>query len=135
MNAKQVCVFLCLALLGGLISPLAATQPFWSMEPSTREIERADSLTGFNISKYVVNLQINDQTRYIQGSVTAFVDALQNLDGIDYELEGDSLHVASPQLSPTKMASSTSRSRCRREHSPPRSTTPGSPTAAPRPTT
>jgi len=93
MNAKQVCVFLCLALLGSLISPLAANQPFWSMEPSTREIERADSLTGFNISKYVVNLQINDQTRYIQGSVTSFVDALQNLDGIDYELEGDSLQV------------------------------------------
>lgn len=79
-------------LLGG-IGCLWGTQPFWSMEPSTREIARADSFTGFVISKYVINLAINDQTHFLDGSVTAHVFAQQDLSGIDYELEGDSLVV------------------------------------------
>jgi len=77
------------------VASLEATQPFWSLEPSTQEIVRADSMTGFLISKYVINLAINDQTQFIQGSVTAYVYAQQNLTGIDYELEGDSLSVNS----------------------------------------
>lgn len=76
-----------------LFSALEATQPFWSLEPSTREIARADSFTGFVISKYVIDLAINDQTHFIQGSVTAHVFAQQHLTGMDYELEGDSLTV------------------------------------------
>jgi len=72
---------------------LFATQPFWSMEPSTREIERADSLTGFDITKYTINLAINEQTHYISGSVVAEVTAEENLTGIDYRLTGGSLAV------------------------------------------
>lgn len=83
------------ALLAGWIGTAQATQPFWSMEPSTRQIDRADSLTGFVISKYSISLALNDQTHFIQGSVTADVYAQQTLTGMDYELEGDSLTVSS----------------------------------------
>ena len=73
---------------------LHGTQPFWSLEPSTRQIERADSLTGFDITKYVINLQIDTQSRFIDGMVEAQVTPLWGIDSISYELEGDSLFVS-----------------------------------------
>lgn len=91
-RCRQVIIFVLILWAGGL-SLLRATQPFWSLEPSTQIIERADSLTGFDITKYEVELAIDDQTEHIQGSVTAYVFAEENLDGIEYELEGDSLNV------------------------------------------
>jgi len=91
-RCRQVFIFVLIIWAGGL-SLLQANQPFWSMEPSTQVIERADSLTGFDVTKYVIDLQIDDQTEHIQGSVTAYVFAEEDLDGIDYELEGDSLNV------------------------------------------
>lgn len=93
MNRSLILKLAALLAAACLFSALEATQPFWSLEPSTREIARADSFTGFVISKYVIDLAINDQTHFIQGSVTAHVFAQQHLMGIDYELEGDSLTV------------------------------------------
>ncbi len=85
-------IALCICILG-IRNGLDATQPFWSMEPSTQYIERADSLTGFDITKYVIELAVNDQTHFISGAVTANVTAEENLSGIDYRLTGGSLSV------------------------------------------
>jgi len=85
---------LAIALLGAFaIHPLYATEPFWSMEPSTKSIDRADSLTGFDVLKYDINLAINDSTHYISGAVTAQVLAENDLSYMQYELEGGSLMV------------------------------------------
>lgn len=73
---------------------LEATQPFWSMEPSTRYIERADSLTGFDITKYTINLRVDDVSHFIQGTVIAEVTAEAPLTNIQYRLEGGSLSVS-----------------------------------------
>lgn len=72
---------------------LHATQPFWSMEPSTEVISRADSLTGFDITKYTINLSVNDQSQYISGQVIAEVTAEENLSSIEYRLMGGTLAV------------------------------------------
>ena len=83
---------LIILFVAGLVC-LHGTQPFWSTAPSTREIERADSLTGFDIVKYVINLEINPQTQFINGMVEAQVIPEWPLTSISYELEGDSLQV------------------------------------------
>ncbi len=72
---------------------LFATQPFWSMEPSTQTIERADSLTGFDILKYDIDLRVDDQTHFIEGWIEATVLAENTLYAMDYELTGGSLTV------------------------------------------
>jgi len=82
-----------LLLLVAAVSSLRATQPFWSMEPSLRQIERADSLTGFDITKYTINLYVNDATHYIEGMIQAEVTAEAPLSSIQYRLEGGSLAV------------------------------------------
>lgn len=74
------------------------------MEPSTREIDRADSLTGFDITKYVINLQIDTQTQYISGMVEAHVVPEWPLGSISYELEGDSLQVSQVLLNDVPVA-------------------------------
>lgn len=93
-----------LFLLAFLATGLNANQPFWSLEPSTREIERADSLTGFDISKYVINLEINTETQFINGMVEAQVTPEWPLDAIHYELESDSLQVYSVLLNDAQVA-------------------------------
>ncbi len=86
--------FTCLSfLLGFSFTVLFATQPFWSELPSTQTIERHDSLTGFDITKYDLSLSINDQTHYLNGVVEAQVTAESNLTGIDYNLMGGTLNV------------------------------------------
>jgi hypothetical protein len=85
-----VWIVLALALAAG---QAWGTQPFWSMEPSTREIDRADSLTGFDVTKYLIELQIDEETHFLSGRVTAWVTAEEDISGIDYELEGGSLAV------------------------------------------
>lgn len=87
-----VWITVCL-LLAGAALPLGATQPFWSLEPSEREIERADSLTGFDITKYVINLDIDTQTHFVEGLVQAFITPEGPISFIEYELVGDSLNV------------------------------------------
>lgn len=72
---------------------LWGTQPFWSMEPSTMEVSRADSLTGFDILKYDISLDIDDVSHYINGRVIATVLAEENLEEIQYRLTGGSLAV------------------------------------------
>ncbi len=95
MSGKHLpaCLSLLILLIG--LASLHATQPFWSLEPSTREIERADSLTGFDVTHYVINLRINEQTHVINGNVTAMVTAEEDLTSIEYELEGANLQVTS----------------------------------------
>lgn len=92
-NVISACCVTFVILIIVCIGELEATQPFWSMDPSTKVIERADSLTGFDITKYDIQLAIDDQTHYINGSITAIVLAEDNLNGIDYELTGGSLAV------------------------------------------
>lgn len=87
---------ICLVLLS--TAGLHATQPFWSMEPSTREISRADSLTGFDVIKYTIDLAINEQTHYVNGSVEAIVLAEENLSSLSYRLEGGTLAVTAVQV-------------------------------------
>ena len=97
MNRRH-CFFAVLSLTAALLFsalPLNATEPFWSLEPSTREIERADSLTGFDITHYVINLRINEQTHVINGNVSAMVTAEEDLTSMEYELEGANLQVTS----------------------------------------
>lgn len=76
------------------VTGLSATQPFWSTLPSTKTIERHDSLTGFDVTKYDLDLTINEITHYIQGNVLAYVTAESNLTGIDYNLLGGTLSVS-----------------------------------------
>jgi hypothetical protein len=68
------------------------------MEPSTREISRADSLTGFDVIKYTIDLAINEQTHYVNGSVEAIVLAEENLSSLSYRLEGGTLAVTAVQV-------------------------------------
>jgi len=88
----------CFIILVWTTTKLSATQPFWSMDPSTQSIERADSLTGFDVIKYVINLEINDQTHYINGSVEATVLAETTLYSMEYRLTGGSLAVSEVQV-------------------------------------
>jgi len=87
-NAMLVLVFLC------FIFSLHASRGFYSMEPSTRQISRADSLTGFDIQKYTVDLRVDDIERYIEGWVEAAVHAEIDLEQIQYRLEGGNLSVS-----------------------------------------
>ncbi|HOV16352.1 MAG TPA: M1 family aminopeptidase [Candidatus Cloacimonadota bacterium] len=75
------------------VNPLLGTQPYWSTLPSLQQTERHDSLTGFDITKYILTLSVNDQTHYISGNVLTFVTAENNLTGIDYNLTGGTLLV------------------------------------------
>jgi hypothetical protein len=77
-------------LAGG--SMLAAGHPGLRPEPRGEEAqysaERADSLTGFDVTKYEIYLSVNDQTHFISGRVKAYVTAEAALSGISYNLEG-----------------------------------------------
>jgi hypothetical protein len=94
MITHHKCLF-ALVFSGSMLcfSRLHATQPFWSLEPSTKTIERADSLTGFDILKYDISLAINDQTHFIEGCIEATVVAENTLYAMDYELTGGTLAV------------------------------------------
>ncbi len=99
---NKALLLMVLALAG--LASLHGTQPFWSLEPSTREIERADSLTGFDVTKYVINLQIDTQAQFISGMVEAQVTPEWPISFIEYELEGDSLQVSQVLLNDAPVA-------------------------------
>jgi hypothetical protein len=86
-------LFVSIVLFILITIPLSATESFWSDLPSTQTIERHDSLTGFDITKYELTLAINEQTHYISGNVIAHVTAENNLTQINYELTGGTLAV------------------------------------------
>lgn len=91
---KPLCAFFfCFLLLTTSIS-LSAMQKYWSDLPSTQNIERHDSLTGFDITKYILTLTINDATHFINGNVKAFVTAESNMTSISFELMGGTLAVS-----------------------------------------
>lgn len=94
MRSCPALIALMIVFFGICMLPLFATQPFWTMDPSTRSIDRADSLTGFDVIKYEVDLAINDQTHFINGSVKAHVMAESFLSSITYELTGGTLTVS-----------------------------------------
>lgn len=83
----------CLLFLSVSLS-LSAMQKFWSDLPSTQTIERYDSLTGFDITKYVQNIRINDVSHFIDGSIKAYVVSESNLTEMKYELTGGTLTVS-----------------------------------------
>ncbi len=56
--------------------------------PALERFERADSATGFDVTKYEITLAINDQTHFINGNVKAYVTAESALTGLDYNLIG-----------------------------------------------
>lgn len=95
MKASTIALTLITIMIFGVIAigDLHAMQPFWSMDPSSKSIERADSLTGFDITKYVINLSVDDISRFVNGSIEAFVTAEEDLSQIEYRLEGGSLAV------------------------------------------
>lgn len=75
------------------VSELTAMQKFWSDEPSTQTVERYDSLTGFDITKYIQTIKINDVSHFIEGNIKAFVTSESNLTEMKYELMGGTLAV------------------------------------------
>jgi len=77
-----------------IATPGFAMQKYWTDEPSTRNIERHDSLTGFDITKYIQTIKINDVSHFIEGNIKAFVTAESNLTSISYELMGGTLAVS-----------------------------------------
>ena len=101
--AKPSCLsqYLLVILFAGILNIAYATQPFWSMDPSPWPSNRADSLTGFDVTKYVINLQINEQTHFVSGVVEAQVTAETALNSIAYRLMGGSLVVNEVQLNNT----------------------------------
>jgi len=54
----------------------------------SNQTARADSATGFDITKYEISLSINDQTHLISGNVKTYITAEENLTSIQYELIG-----------------------------------------------
>ena len=96
MNREFKTLFILVACLLFLLlsTALNAMQKYWSDLPSTRTIERYDSLTGFDITKYILTLAINDATHHLNGNVKAFVTAESNLSSISYELAGGTLAVS-----------------------------------------
>lgn len=94
MNTKHKLILIFCIILTISILQLNAMQKYWSDLPSTRTVERYDSLTGFDITKYILTLNINDQTQFISGNVKAFVTAESNLTSISYELTGGTLAVS-----------------------------------------
>ena len=93
MKLTYVFIIVLILISVTFISTAYATQPFWSTVPSTQTIERHDSLTGFDITKYDLILNINDQTHFLRGSVEAEVTAENNLSAIEYNLMGGTLTV------------------------------------------
>ncbi len=92
LREKMVLIWLlCFTALG--VTNLSAMQKFWSDEPSTQRVERYDSLTGFDITKYIQTIKINDVSHYIEGNIKAFVTSESNLAEMKYELMGGTLAV------------------------------------------
>jgi len=99
MHAKSakgaVCLILILLFLLGASSLSAISseykpsqrRAFLPQSASSYEISRADSVTGFDVQKYEIFLQINDVSRFVSGNVIAHVLAEQNLSSISYELQ------------------------------------------------
>jgi len=77
-------LFIC---LGAGLGAAIQEKPYGTSERYARE-ERADSLTGFDITKYEITLNINTQTHFIQGDVKAHVTSESNLTALDYNLVG-----------------------------------------------
>ncbi len=84
-------ILVCSSVFLMFAANLTAMQPYWSDLPSTQTVERHDSLTGFDITKYVLTLAINEQTHYLNGNVLAYVTAEDNLTQITYRLTGGTL--------------------------------------------
>ncbi|MFO7660094.1 MAG: M1 family aminopeptidase [Candidatus Cloacimonadaceae bacterium] len=96
MNREFKTLFILVAclLFFAMGTTLNAMQKYWSDLPSTRTIERYDSLTGFDITKYVLTLTINDVSHHLDGNVKAFVTSESSLTSISYELAGGTLAVS-----------------------------------------
>jgi hypothetical protein len=61
---------------------IAISNPDYSLKNETR----ADSLHGFDITKYILNITIDDANHFISGSVITHVVAQENLSSIEYNL-------------------------------------------------
>ena len=68
-------------------SSLFAHPAFLSSEINREEPTRADSLHGFDVQHYDLDLTIDDQIHYISGTVTADITAETELSEINFELE------------------------------------------------
>ncbi len=102
-NSRLISIAFTLIFLFGAI-PILATQAYWSMEPSTHELERVDVQTGFDIIKYTIDLLINDVTQYIEGEVEAIVLAEENMSSIQYRMMGGSLSVNNVEVNGQSVA-------------------------------
>jgi hypothetical protein len=94
MVTSKKCLLLLVAVL--VVSTGLFAVKVWDAPASRRQIPqaaprmfepaRADSAHGFDVQKYVITLNINDSTRFIQGDVLATVLAEELLSSITYEL-------------------------------------------------
>lgn len=84
---KKTIIFIVLISYGILLSghPKFPSNKF--VETVDFEHIRADSAHGFDVQKYDITLEIDDQTHYIEGTVIADVIAEETLTQIQYELE------------------------------------------------
>ena len=90
---RALALIICCLFFLSIVPKLHSMQKFWSDEPSTRSVERYDSLTGFDITKYIQSIKINDVSHFIEGNIKAYVTAENNLTEMKYELMGGTLAV------------------------------------------
>ncbi len=60
--------------------------PISNPDNTLKYTARADSLHGFDITKYTLNITIDDENHYISGSVITNITAEENLTSIEYNL-------------------------------------------------
>ncbi|HHV37551.1 MAG TPA: T9SS type A sorting domain-containing protein [Candidatus Cloacimonetes bacterium] len=90
MKKRDIVIVLMLLMTVLWASPKKAIHSRKYMNLPTAEIKepsRADSLTGFDVQKYTITLEITQDPNHIEGSVLAEVIATEPLSQITYELE------------------------------------------------
>ncbi|MDD3049947.1 MAG: M1 family aminopeptidase [Candidatus Cloacimonetes bacterium] len=84
---KRILILLLFIILSlQILSARDHNKPWYPVNDYTSNT-RADSLHGFDMLRYTVNLHIDHQENFIDGSVSAVVYAEEDLSQINYELE------------------------------------------------
>ncbi len=74
------------AILLSLVSIMAHPKVDIEDHPRFNQPSRIDSLHGFDVISYFIDIEIDDQEQYIEGSVEAVVVAQENLEVVEYNL-------------------------------------------------
>lgn len=81
-----LCLMMCYAIQLAAYHPRLQTD--YSRTFSFAQTARADSATGFDVTKYEIYLAVNDQSRFISGRVKVYVTAEELLTYMQYNLVG-----------------------------------------------